>query len=265
MEKFLQLAVAIFACTIALWSQPAVAPTRLPGYLNAAQISGVLRIVPAAPVTGDPRFQADMAIYRDTRSLEGSPRWKLAQSDDNLSVTGLLSAFACSLGLALTPEKAPKTTALMNRANADAYAAADVIKVHYKHKRPFQIAEGDVCISPAGKSALERSPDYPSGHTALSWETALILAELSPANAIDLLARARAFGQSRVVCGVHNASAVEAGWITATAVFAMQMNSPELKMDLDAARMELASLTAAAKGKPAGCETEAQVLSKDPY
>lgn len=265
MEKFLQLLVAIFASTVAAWSQPAAAPARLPGYLTAAQISGVLRIVPAAPATGDPRFQADMAIYRETRMLEGSPRWKIAQSDDNLSVTGLLKAFACSLGLALTPEMAPKITALINRANADAYAAANVIKVHYKHKRPFQIAEGDVCISPAGKSALERSPDYPSGHTTLSWETGLILAELSPANAIDLLARARAFGQSRVVCGVHNASAVEAGWITATAVFALQMSSPELKKDLDAARMEFASLTAAAKEKPAGCETEAQILSKDPY
>lgn len=203
-----------------------------------------------------------MAIFRDTRRLEGSPRWKLAQSDDNLSVAALLQAFACSLGLALTPENAPKVTELITRANEDAYLAADVIKQHYKHKRPFQLAEGDVCISPQAKAALERSPDYPSGHTALSWETGLILAELSPAHAIDVLARARAFGQSRVVCGVHNTSAVEAGWMTATVVFAMQMNSPAFRKDLETARMELTSLTTAG---PAGCEVEAQILSKDPY
>lgn len=206
-----------------------------------------------------------MAIFRATRSLEGSARWAIAQSDDNLSVAGLLNAFACSLGLALTPESAPKITALINRANEDAYLASDVIKKRYNHKRPFQVAEGSVCVSPQGKAALERSPDYPSGHATLSWETGLIITELSPDHADDVLTRARAFGQSRVVCGVHNLSAIEAGWLTATAVFAMQMSAPEFGKDLDAARTELASLQATAKARPASCEAEAQILSKDPY
>ena len=126
-----------------------------------------------------------MAIFRETRKLEGSERWKIAQSDDNLSLPGLLGAFACSLGIQLTAENAPKITALLNRANEDAYLAADVIKRRYKHKRPFQVEEGSVCVSPQGKAVLEESPDYPSGHTALSWETGLILAELSPEHAIE--------------------------------------------------------------------------------
>jgi hypothetical protein len=41
-----------------------------------------------------------------------------------------------------------------------------------------------------------------------------------------ILARARAFGESRVVCGVHNASAVEAGSMTDTAVFAVNRLHP---------------------------------------
>jgi acid phosphatase (class A) len=49
-----------------------------------------------------------MAIFHATRSLEESPRWALSQSDDNSSVAGVLRAFACSLGLTLTPENAPK-------------------------------------------------------------------------------------------------------------------------------------------------------------
>ncbi len=132
--------------------QPGMAPAR--GYLSAAQISGVALVVPAAPATGDPRFQADMAIFRETRKLVGSPRWKVAQSDDNLSLPGLLGAFACSLGVRLTPENAPKIAELLNRANEDAYRAADVMKRRYQHKRPFQIEAGDVCLSPRGKAAL---------------------------------------------------------------------------------------------------------------
>jgi acid phosphatase (class A) len=259
-----RLAVAILASAAVMWGQAAAA-ARVPGYLTSGQTLDVIRIVPAPPKTGDPRFEADMEIFRTTRSLEGSARWALAQSDDDLSIGGLLRTFSCPLGLALKPVSAPKLMALLNRANEDAYMASDVIKKHYKHKRPFQVAEGDVCVSPQGKEALERSPDYPSGHTTLSWETGLILAELNAHNAIHVLARARAFGQSRVVCGVHNLSAVEAGWMTATAVFAMQMSSPEFRKDLGEARTELASLRAAVKARPTGCEAEIQILSKDPY
>jgi acid phosphatase (class A) len=264
MKNSWHLTVALFASAFALWGQQA-APARVPGYLTSAQTSDVVRIVPAAPNTGDPRFEADRAIFRATRSLEGSARWALAQSDDNLSVAGLYHAFECSLGVALTPENAPKITALINRANEDAYKASDVIKKHYKHKRPFQVAEGAVCVSPQGKAALELSPDYPSGHTTQSWETGLILAQLDPGHAVEVLARARAFGQSRVVCGVHNLSAVEAGWMTAAAVFAMQQDSSEFRKDLEAARMELSSLKAAAKANPSRCEEETKVLAKDPY
>jgi acid phosphatase (class A) len=245
--------------------QPGMAPVPARGYLNAAQISGVALVVPAAPTTGDARYQADMEIFRVTRKLEGSPRWKIAQSDDNLSLPGLLNAFACPLGARLTPENAPKIAALLNRANEDAYRAADVMKRRYQHRRPFQIEAGDVCVSPQGKAALQKSPDYPSGHTALSWETGMVLSELDPEHAIEILRRARAFGQSRVVCGVHNLSAVEAGWMTASAVFALQISSPEFTKDLEAARAEFASLKRGAPKNQADCEAEAGLLSKDPY
>lgn len=261
----IRVLAAILASAALMWSQPAAAPARARGYLTSDQTSGVVRIVPPAPTTGDARFQADMAIFHATRSLEGSPRWTIAQSDDNQSIAGLLHAFRCALGLTLTPSEAPKLMALIARANSDAGAAANLIKVRYLHKRPFQIAEGDVCVTPLGKVALELSPDYPSGHAALSWDTGLILTRLVPEAANDVLARARAFGQSRIVCGVHNASAVEAGWMTATAVFAMQSDSPEFKKDFDAARLELVALRAHVKSKPEGCETEAETLSKNPY
>jgi acid phosphatase (class A) len=265
MRRFSQVFTIVLFLSPAAWSQPAAALAQIPGYLTSAQTSEVVRIVPPAPISGDPRFQTDMAIFHATRSLEGSARWTLAQADDNLSLAGLLSAFRCALGFSLTPGDAPKLTVLLTRANSDAYSGANVIKIRYQHKRPFQVAEGDVCVSPSGKAALERSPDYPSGHTALSWETGLMLAQLAPDKTVDLLERARAFGQSRVVCGVHNLSAVEAGWMTATAVFAMQMSSPEFRKDLDAARTEFASLRAAEKAKPTGCEVEFRALSSNPY
>lgn len=235
------------------------------GYLTAADMPDVARIVPPAPSTGDARFVADMTIFRNTRSLEGSKRWSLALSDDDVSLAGLFHAFRCALGLTLTRENAPNVAALIKRANIDSTTASRRLKDLYQHKRPFQVVKGNVCLSPQGKAALESVPDYPSGHTAASWETGLILAELAPDAASDLLARARAFGQSRVVCGVHNSSAVEAAWMTATVIFAAQNASPIFRADLEAARTELAALRATSKTKPEGCALETETLSSKAY
>jgi acid phosphatase (class A) len=245
--------------TASIWGQ-----ARSIGYLDKDHMPDVIRIVPPAPALGDTRFTADMAIFHATRSLEGSSRWVLALSDDNVSLSGLYKAFSCALGTILSPENAPKTSALITRANTDAGSAANVLKQLYQHKRPFQVEEGDVCLSALGKAALERSPDYPSGHSTASWETGLVLSELAPDAATAILARARAFGQSRVVCGVHNASAVEAAWMTATAIFAAQNVSPEFRADVDTARSELAKLRTTLP-KPKECALEAQTLSKSPY
>lgn len=140
-----------------------------------------------------------------------------------------------------------------------------MLKEFYQHKRPFQVEDAHVCLPPRGKAALERNPDYPSGHTTASWEAGLILAELAPDAATKVLARGRAFGQSRVVCGVHNASAVEAGRTTAAAIFAVQNSLPSFQADLEAARLELAKLRAGSTAKPEGCAVEESTLSQNPY
>ena len=75
-----------------------------------------------------------------------------------------------------------------------------------------------------------------------------------------ILARARAFGESRVVCGVHNASAVEAGRLLAAAIVARRAADADLAADLVRARAELAALRAAGGGPAARCAAETALL-----
>ena len=56
---------------------------------------------------------------------------------------------------------------------------------------------------PEARAFLEKDPSYPSGHTALGWGFALILSEIAPDRANEILARGRAFGESRIVCNHH--------------------------------------------------------------
>ena len=78
--------------------------------------------------------------------------------------------------------------------------------------------------------------------------------------------RARAYGESRVVCGVHTPSAVEAGRLTAAAVVAALHASDEFRADMDAARAEVAAArTAGRTAEPAACAAEAALLAKAPF
>ena len=175
-------------------------------YLNA-QALDTYRILPPAPVEGTVRYESDRKVFAATRKLKDTPRWALAQNDDNEKI--ILSDYACSLGFTPTPQTTPLLVRLIDKVRRDVRASVNQPKDIYKRQRPYLIDSGDICV--AKTPGLASSPDYPSGHTTWGWTTGLILAELVPDHATDILVRARAYGESRVVCGVHNASAIEAG------------------------------------------------------
>ena len=84
---------------------------------------------------------------------------------------------------------------------------------------------------------------------------------MSPDESQALLARGHAFGQSRVVCGVHWQSDVNEGRVVGSAAVARLHADPVFKAQMEAAVAELTALRA--KGLPPGkdCNAEAQALS----
>ena len=234
------------------------------GYLPDLERFDVIRVVPPAPQRDDARDRADRAIFRATRSLEGSARWALAQRDNDLSIAGLFKAFRCALGVELSPESAPRVTELLTGSLADTNVVVGRLKDFYKRKRPFLIDQGPICLPRTEE--LMKSFDYPSGHTTMSWVVGLLLAEIAPDRSTGILARARAYGESRVVCGVHTASAIEGGRTAASAVVAALHSSSAFQAALSAARVELTALRKkAAPITAASCATEGATLAIRPY
>lgn len=218
-------------------------------------------ILPPAPRDGDARDEADRRIFRSTRALEGTARWQMAAADAQLSAAQMLKHFSCSLDIELTPEQAPRMVALAQKASREAAASAGKAKDFYKRHRPFVVDEGPLCVA---KSTVEGSFDYPSGHTTAGWAWGLVLSQVDPARAAPLLARGRAIGDSRVVCGMHNASAVEGARMLTGAAFAAISASPLYQADLAWARKELQDLRVTApRPEPQRCAAEAELIK--PY
>ncbi|MDG2521047.1 phosphatase PAP2 family protein [Caulobacter segnis] len=219
-------------------------------------------IVPPAPVAGTTRYEADRTIFLSTRSLKDGPRWALALKDDHYE--GLMGAFACAVGFTPDEKTTPTLVKIMHRIEPDLDAAVRAAKTLYQRQRPFLIDEGEICLPKT--DALKKSPDYPSGHGTLGWTASLILAEAAPERASQILQRGRAFGESRIVCGVHNASAIEAARITGSALVARLHGETAFRKDMDAARAEVAKARATTPAPDAAaCETEAALIAKPPF
>jgi acid phosphatase (class A) len=223
------------------------------GYLGA-HLPDYTLFLPPPPVAGSPLAAADAAIFRETRKLVNGPRWQLAANDDKIGHKALLGDFGCATGLDLAAVDAPALSRVLTRSRADIFALVRVAKDAYKRPRPYVELEGPLCVVPT--DALTASGSYPSGHAATAWVYALLLAEIDSEHADAILLRGRAFGESRVVCGVHYASDIEAGRLTATALVAELHGAPQFETDIASARAELFSLRGRGQTAPAACEKE---------
>jgi acid phosphatase (class A) len=220
-------------------------------------------LLPAAPKAGSPRYEADRQVFRDTRQLEGSPRWVLAQHDVDYATPTLLADFSCAMGVSLEAARLPQLTALIDQASVAADASTAPAKKANQRQRPFLIDPGVTCQS---TEPLVHSFDYPSGHATRGWAVGLVLTELAPDRATDLLLRARSYADSRVVCGVHNLSAIQAGTMNGAAVVATLHASPAFQAQLAAARKELADYRqVAASNAGPQCGAERALITPTPY
>ena len=231
------------------------------GYLAPGSFD-LMSVLPPAPKAGDPRDKTDRAIFRDTQKrFIGTPRWDMAINDVKLTPADLMQDFSCSVGIALTPGNAPKTAALVTRVTIDTYKATQAAKKFYNRKRPFLVDHAmRTCQAP---EELKGSADYPSGHTTLGWTWATLLAGLAPDRATPILARGRAYGESRIVCGVHNYSAVEAGRLSSAATLGAVAGSPDFQSDFAVARAEIDALRRdPSTAKPGHCDAEATLVAQ---
>jgi acid phosphatase (class A) len=260
-----KLVMLAAAAVLTMGADPAPAPKPLPPppqpYLAGAMSPDTYAILPPAPLPGTPRYEADRKMFLGTRGLKDSPRWALALNDDNIGL--LRKDLSCALGVELTDRNAPRFTALMRRVGRDSSTLTNLPKDRFKRLRPFLIDKGPICIDRDG--GIAKSFDYPSGHATYSWTVGLILAELAPDRATEILIRSRAYGESRMVCGVHNMSAVESGRTNASIIVASLHGQPEFRSDMEAVRTEIAAARKAGPAPdPAACAKQAELL-ESPY
>ena len=199
------------------------------GFLSKDAIS-LLSLLPPPPGPQDPRTQAELDELRRVQATRTPERVAIAQADVEETVFRLTIV----LGKTLTPEQLPKTTAFFKKLTVDEEIATDPAKKGFGRPRPYAVASDLQPVCPLSKSGA-----YPSGHTTVGYYMGVILAVMLPEHRIAIFERTQEFAESRVVCGVHYRSDLEAGRIAGTALAAVAMNDPQFKAEFAAARAEL--------------------------
>lgn len=253
MRALLLSAIAV-ACAGSAGAGPAVEPDLsspdepVPFLLSPGRRPDTARILPPAPGPGSARDAADRRVFRETRRLVGSARWALAIRDVPLGVPHMLETFRCAAGVELSP---PILAALLARVSADAERAIEPAKAASRRRRPHLVDPGPICVP---VERLAHSSDYPSGHATWGWSIGLLLAELIPERSTQVLIRARTYAESRVVCGAHNLSAIQAGALNAASLVAALHGSADFRAAMEAARHEIAAARRARPPRTApGC------------
>lgn len=244
MPKFRFIAAAVLLANGAVANEPAkpVVQSRLgAGYLKPPVMPDALLLIGPPPAEGSKALARDHVGEVKALALQGTPRWQLAISDADLFTPKATASFSCAAGFVIGPAETPKIDAIMRKVGSDFGMSTYPVKNKYKRPRPFA-GNGKPICTPDYENILRNDGSYPSGHSAIGYGWAMVLAEIVPNRRGKLLSRGAAFADSRRVCNVHFKSDVEAGGVAAKSVFNALLSDPAFVADLAAAKAEAKAL-----------------------
>lgn len=216
------------------------------GYIPRASMPDIRAWVAPAPDALSVAQLLDDKIYESTRPLVATARGQSAAEDDVYDKDQVLDRFLPSIGspkLSNTARKSLET--IIDTMERDAANLVEPLKKKVcegGRVRPFVAKPGTpTCLAPvdlAGHAdsdqitfGLATSGAYPSTHATIGILIGLLLAELFPDKAQAAIARGLEFGQSRVICGFHYQSDVDAGRLAGAALLARIKSSDRFKED----------------------------------
>lgn len=218
-------------------------------FLQADEVANSLELLPAPPQPGSILWMNDEAQYQWGKLQRNTPRGDQAAADARVGGDGVPNAFSEAFGIKISKETTPEIYKLVLGMREDAGdLATRAAKNYYMRVRPFAFYHETTC-NPEQQQELSTNGSYPSGHTAIGWATALVLSEINIDRQNEILKRGYEMGQSRVICGYHFQSDVDAARLVSSAVVARLHANKNFMAQLEKAKAEFAKLDKAGKVK----------------
>jgi len=210
-------------------------------YLVLSDVVNSAEFLLPPPDTSSALWRHDVERYVWGKSMRSTPRGRQAVEDAVLHGDGLARAFSEAFGMEISFGKTPAIYALIRHMSEDAGSlSTKLAKEYYSRPRPF-VVFGEPSGIPDDEDALRNNGSYPSGHSAIGFATALVLSEINPDRADEIMRRGFDIGESRVIVGYHFDSDVRMGRLCAAMVVPILHSDPQFIRDLDAAKREFSA------------------------
>lgn len=189
-------------------------------------------LLPPPPAANSTAAKAELAELQRIEKARTPEQLTRARSDDK---TEDASIFAEVLGSAFDLKKLPATAKMFADVRAEEKQAAADAKTFFKRDRPWIV---DPAIQSCSKEDAPQS-SYPSGHATMGYSMGVVLAQIAPEKAQQILARAAEYAENRLVCGMHFRRDIQAGQTLGTVVAVDLMQNQAFKAEIEAATAEL--------------------------
>ncbi|MBQ5843358.1 MAG: phosphatase PAP2 family protein [Alistipes sp.] len=208
-------------------------------YFQPEQMPDMKQFLPGPPADDSEAFKYDLAVYELGKKIrQTDPEAAAAaqaQSDNRLN--NLCRQFSKPFGIEISAENTPQIYLLLRDGVITCVKSIIGPKEYYHRTRPFAYHK-EGTLMPDREGMLHQNGSFPSGHTLRGWATALLLVEINPDAAEELLALGYQYGQSRVISGYHWQSDVDASRLVAAAAVAKLHTSKRFCKQMRRAKRE---------------------------
>ncbi|AIT09741.1 hypothetical protein LO80_07030 [Candidatus Francisella endociliophora] len=227
------------------------------GFLPDNELPNSLEILPPPPImvpiagskASHPAFAEDQKIsqeiFIDKTFFNGN---KISQSRLNQAVSDADTSVETFVNIFIDPLNIPNEQAikqvlinnqeLIDKVTHDGKNSTNAAKDAYARERPYSFYDEAVCTG---------DPDphhsYPSAHSTRGMVVAYTIADLLPSEyRAQILARGMDYGDSRVICGAHWRSDIQAGRVMANAVYSALKANNSFNQEFNKVKQQIDAL-----------------------
>ncbi|MBR5688037.1 MAG: phosphatase PAP2 family protein [Prevotella sp.] len=207
-------------------------------YFTTDEMPDMMIFMPGPPDSTSVAFANDVNRYYWGKEMREDPeRADQATRDAVYGLQTILDEFEDAFGMKITKEDTPEIYKVLLEGTATCDSICTKPKRKYMRRRPFMVFN-ESTLTPEEEEALRKNGSYPSGHTLLGWSSALLMMEINPDRANEILVRGYRYGENRIVVGAHWQSDTDAARLAASVAFARLHTSERFLEQMKKARKE---------------------------
>ena len=217
---------------------------KVDAYFTTEEMPDMMLFMPGPPDSTSVAFANDVNRYFWGKEMRNDPvRAAEAKRDAVYGLATILEEFEEAFGMKITKEDTPEIYKVLLEGTSTCDSICKLPKMRYGRTRPF-IRFNEHTLAPEYEGELNPHKSFPSGHTLLGWSSALLMMEINPDRANEILARGYRYGENRVVVGAHWQSDTDAARMVAAVAYARLHTSERFLEQMRKARAEFQALQA---------------------